>query len=148
MGADPVAAWRGVLLARHAVVQAIEADLAAAGRVPLAVYDVLLVLNSAPERCLRMQDLGTQVVLSRSRVSRLVDELEADGLVERRPDPSDRRATLAHLTSLGRRALRHAAPVYLAGIDTHFTSLLSHCEQDTIARGLQQVLDHHDRKLS
>lgn len=142
---DQVAAWRGVLLARHRVVQAIDADLAQAGVVPLAVYDVLLVLNGAPGRCLRMQDLGRQVVLSRTRVSRLVGELEGDGLVERRPDPDDGRATLACLTAAGRRAFRRAVPVYLRGIERHFTAQLTPGERATIACGLQRVIDHHDR---
>jgi DNA-binding MarR family transcriptional regulator len=142
---DRVAAWRGVLMAQHRVVRAIEADLAAAGVIPLTVYDVLLELNSAPCRCLRMQQLGQQVVLSRSRVSRLVDDLEADGLVERRPDPDDGRATLACLTPKGHHAFRRAAPTYLRGIEQHFTALLTDDERRTIARGLQRVVDHHDQ---
>jgi DNA-binding MarR family transcriptional regulator len=142
---DRVAAWRGVLMAQHRVVRAIEADLAAAGVIPLTVYDVLLELNSAPGRCLRMQQLGQRVVLSRSRVSRLVDDLEADGLVERRPDPDDGRATLACLTPKGHHAFRRAAPMYLRGIEQHFTALLTDDERRTIARGLQRVVDHHDQ---
>lgn len=145
---ERVAAWRGVLMAQHRVVRAIEADLAAAAMIPLSVYDVLLVLNSAPDRCLRMQDLGERVVLSRSRVSRLVDDLEADGLIERRPDPSDGRATLACLTPTGRAAFRRAAPVYLRGIERHFTALLTDAERQTIARGLQRVVDHHDQRAA
>jgi DNA-binding MarR family transcriptional regulator len=145
---ERVAAWREVLMAQHRVVRAIEADLAAAGLIPLSVYDVLLVLNSAPDRCLRMQDLGERVVLSRSRVSRLVDDLEADGLVARRPDPSDGRATLACLTPTGRAAFRRAAPVYLRGIERHFTALLTDAERQTIARGLQRVVDHHDQRAA
>lgn len=48
-------------LAQYRVVQAIERDLADAGQVPLSWYDVLLELNSAPERMLRMQDLAERV---------------------------------------------------------------------------------------
>ena len=53
-------------------------------RLTLAWYDVLLELNSAPDRRLRMSDLGERVVLSRTRVSRVVDELERAGLVAAR----------------------------------------------------------------
>lgn len=139
-----VGAWRAVLLAQHRVVRAIEQDLVEAGKVPLTSYDVLLELDVAEGKCLRMQDLGERVVLSRSRVSRLVDELEKQGLVERRPDPDDGRATLACLTSEGRRAFRRAAPVYLAGIERHFTRHLSPTEQAAIACGLQRVVDAAD----
>lgn len=141
---DRVAAWRSVLLARHRVVAAIEGDLADAGLVPLSWYDVLLELNAAPDTCLRMRDLGSRVVLSRSRVSRLVDDLESAGLVTRRPDPHDGRATLACLTPDGRMEFRRAAKVYLRGIEAHFTSHLSSEERAAITTGLSQVIVHHD----
>lgn len=141
---DRLDAWRGVLLAQARVIARIEADLAEAGVIPLSWYDVLLELNGAPDRSLRMQDLGERVVLSRSRVSRLVDELEQEGLVERRPDPSDGRATLAHITRSGRRALGRAAPVYLSGIERHFTRHLTEVERRHVAAGLRKVIADHD----
>lgn len=148
MGLDEerIAAWRGVLLTQNRVVRAIDEDLAAAGLVPLSWYDVLLELNAAPNRCLRMQDLGEQVVLSRSRVSRLVDDLEREGLVARRPDPDDGRAILACITPHGRTALRRAAPTYLRGIERYFTSHLSDTEIRAVAHALQKVVEHHLRQ--
>ena len=141
---DQVAAWRGVLFAQDRVVRAIERDLADAGKVPLTSYDVLLELNAAEGRSLRMQDLGERVVLSRSRVSRLVDDLEHEGYVERLPDPEDGRATLAHLTTEGARAFRSAVPVYLAGIEEHFAQHLRPAELATIAKALRRVYEAHD----
>jgi DNA-binding MarR family transcriptional regulator len=140
---DPLAAWRSVLLAQSKAVRAIEADLDAAAVIPLAWYDVLLELNAEPDG-LRMQELGLRAVLSRTRVSRIVAELEKEGFVMRVPDPADGRATLAGITSAGRTALRTAAPVYLAGIHEHFTRHLTPAQQRTIAAGLQKVVDHHD----
>ena len=67
-----VAAWRALLLAHNRAVRAIEADLDATEAVPLGWYDVLLELQAEPDG-LRMQDLGERAVLSRTRVSRLVD---------------------------------------------------------------------------
>lgn len=141
---DRVAPWRGVLQAQHRVVRAIEQDLAAQGLVPLTWYDVLLELNAAGGH-LRMQQLGERVVLSRSRVSRLVDELEREGLVERSPDPDDGRATRACVTETGKQALRDAAPVYLEGVDRYFTAHLTDPERRAVARGLQRVVDAHDQ---
>jgi DNA-binding MarR family transcriptional regulator len=143
---DRVAAWRGVLLAQNRVVRAIEHDLADTGQVPLSWYDVLLELNAAPGRCLRMQDLSDRVVLSRSRVSRLVDDLERDGLVQRSPDPDDGRASLACITRAGRTALRRAAPVYLRGIEKYFTALLDEDERAIIARALERVVNDNDQR--
>jgi len=81
-----VDAWRGLLVAHSRLVPAVEADLRAAGQVPLSWYDVLLELNAAPGLRLRMSELGQRTVLSRTRVSRVVDELAAVGLAERQPD--------------------------------------------------------------
>lgn len=139
-GDHDVAAWRALLLAQNAVLKAIEADLAAAGQIPLTWYDVLLELNAAPQRRLRIQQLADRVVLSRTRVSRLVDELVTTGLVERLPDPADGRASLASITRQGRAALRKAAPVYLAGIERYFTRHLGQKEKQTLTAALGKVI--------
>ncbi|MGH8929215.1 MAG: MarR family winged helix-turn-helix transcriptional regulator [Egibacteraceae bacterium] len=140
-----VAAWRALLLAQNAVLRAIEADLASKGLVALTTYDVLLELNAAPDRRLRMQDLAARVVLSRTRVSRLVDELVTAGLVTREPDPTDGRAMLAALTRAGRTALRKAAPAYLKGIERHFTAHLTDEERRVVTQALQRVAEARGR---
>ena len=97
-------------------------------------------LNAArPERRLRMQELGDRVTISRSRVSRVVDELERAGYVERLPDPVDRRASFAAITPEGRAALRKAAPVYLAAVEAEFLSHLTDAEARSIERALDRV---------
>lgn len=141
---DPVAAWQAVLRAQNRALRAIEQDLHDQGLIPLSWYDVLLELNAAPGRQLRMQDLAARVVLSRTRVSRLVSELERVGYIERVPDPDDGRATLARITPEGRSARRNAAPAYLAGIEKHFSRHLTAAQQDAVAKGLQRVVDAHD----
>ena len=145
---EPFAAWRAVLLAQSRAIRAIERDLVAAGQISIMWYDVLLELNAAAGRSLRMQDLAMKAVLSRTRVSRIVTELESAGLVERIADTDDGRATLAHITAAGRRALKLAAPVYLSGIDEHFTRHLSSTEQHTIVKALQRVIDAHDAQIN
>ena len=141
---DPVAAWRAVLLAQSRALRAIERDLDAAGAIPLPWYDVLLELDAAPQRQLRMQELGRRAVLSRTRVSRVVGELEAAGYVARVADPDDGRASLATLTDAGRAAFRQTAPRYLAGIEEHFTRFLSPRRQQAVVDALQPVIDAHD----
>jgi DNA-binding MarR family transcriptional regulator len=141
MDDDRIAAWRAVLLAQHRVVQAIERELADEGMIPLSWYDVLLELSASSDEGLRMQDLGERVVLSRSRVSRLVDELERRGLVERCADPTDGRATLACLTADGRTEFRRAARVYLRGIEEYFSRHLTEDERRVIAGGLARVIE-------
>ena len=87
-----------------------------------------------------MSDLGDRVVLSRTRVSRLVDELVDAGLVRRQANTDDRRSAYAMITPQGRSALRAAAPVYLAGIDRHFGEALTTEELTVIKGALERVV--------
>jgi DNA-binding MarR family transcriptional regulator len=138
-GEDPeVAAWRGVLVAHSRLVPAMEADLRAAGQVSLSWYDVLLELNAAPGRRLRMTELSQRAVLSRSRVSRVVDELAA-GLAERQPDQADGRSSFAALTPGGRTALRRAWPVYRKAIRRYIGAHLTAQQCRQLAALLQQA---------
>jgi DNA-binding MarR family transcriptional regulator len=144
---DPaVDAWRGLLVAHSRLVPAVEADLRAAGQVPLSWYDVLLELNAAPDRRLRMSDLGQRTVLSRTRVSRVVDELAAAGLAERQPDQADGRSSFAALTPAGREALRRAWPVYRQAIHRQLTARLTpqQCRELAALLGLVIATDDLD----
>jgi DNA-binding MarR family transcriptional regulator len=137
---DPaVAAWRGLLVAHARLVPAAEADLRAAGQVSLSWYDVLLELNVAPGRRLRMSELGQRAVLSRTRVSRVVGELAAAGLVERQPDTADGRSSFAVLTPAGRDALRRAWPVYREAIRRHLGTSLTARQCRELAALLEQA---------
>jgi DNA-binding MarR family transcriptional regulator len=136
-----VRAWAALLRVHAALVPALDHDLQKAVGLPLAWYDVLLELSSAPEHRLPMTELGERVVLSRTRVSRLVDELQREGYVTREPHPTDRRSTFATITPAGRRRLRAAAPVYLAGIANRFASHLEPDELAVIATALERVRD-------
>ena len=138
---DPaVDAWRGLLVAHSRLVPAVEADLRAAGQIALSWYDVLLELNAAPERRLRMSELGQRVVLSRTRVSRIMDELAAAGLAERQPDQADGRSSFAVLTAAGRDALRRAWPVYREAIRRHLAAGLTVPQCRELAALLDQVI--------
>ena len=133
-------AWAALLRVHAALVPRLDRELRSAVGMPLAWYDVLLELHNAPGRQLRMSDLSERVVLSRTRVSRVVDELVAAGLVRREVNPEDGRSALATVTDAGVGRLRAAAPVYLDGIDRHVTRHLTVRERETIVRGLNRVL--------
>ena len=135
---DRVTAWAAVLRVHAAVVPLLERELATVG-MPLSWYDVLLELNSAPDRRLRMTELGARAVLSRERISRVVDELERAGLVRRERNPDDGRSLLAVVTDDGRARLRAAAPVYLGGIARHFGADLDDEEARVIGTALARV---------
>ena len=144
-GGDPaVDAWRGLLVAHSRLVPAVEADLRAAGQIPLPWYDVLLELNAAPGRRLRMSELGQRTVLSRTRVSRVVDELAAAGLAERQPDQADGRSSFAALTLAGREALRRAWPVYRQAIHRQLAARLTPQQCRDLATLLGQLITADD----
>lgn len=139
-----MAAWSALLRAHAALVARIAGEVESATGLPLSWYDVLLELNAADRRRLHMQELGNRVVLSRSQVSRIVDRVEAAGLVVRQADPDDRRATFAAITPKGRETLRRVAPVYLASIQRHFTSHLNDAQLRAVHRALEHLLRHHE----
>jgi len=134
-------AW-GALLRVHAqVVPRLDDAVRQATGLPLSQYDVLLELTYAPKSRLRMAELGERVVLSRTRVSRVVDELVERGLVRKEEHPDDRRSSYAVLTAEGRKEFRKAAPVYLNAIEERFAADLSITELQRLAVMLQRVLE-------
>lgn len=136
---DRIAAWAGLLRTHAAILPKLERALVGTG-LSLSWYDVLLVTNAAPERRLRMTELGRQAVVSRERVSRVVRELEAEGLVERQPNPDDKRSFFAAITPEGRRRLRQAAPLYLGAVEEHFLDHLTDHEAEVLSRALNRVV--------
>jgi len=148
MSDTDTAAWAALLRVHAALVPALDRDLHAATGLPLTWYDVLLELNAAADRRLSMGELGQRAVVSRTRVSRVVDQLAAAGLVAREANPDDRRSAYATITPAGRDRLRSAAPVYLDGIERHFTSRMTAAEARTVATALEKVLAAIGRRAS
>jgi DNA-binding MarR family transcriptional regulator len=138
--AESADAWGSILRIHAALVPRLDQRLQAEAGVSLAWYDVLLELNAADGRRLRMSELGDRVVLSRTRVSRLVDELVRAGLVRREANPEDGRSAFAVMTSEGRSVLRRAAPAYLTAIEKEFATGVTTAELERLRRTLDGVL--------
>jgi DNA-binding MarR family transcriptional regulator len=128
---EELAAWRGLLRAHAELTRALDEDLSRAHGLPLASYEVLLFLAGAPEGRMRMSELADSVLLSRSGVTRLVDRLEADGLVERARCPEDARGLYATITERGLRRFGEARRTHLAGVRQRF---LHHYSADELRR--------------
>jgi DNA-binding MarR family transcriptional regulator len=140
MSDTSVAAWAALLRVHAALVPQLDRELQAACGLPLTWYDVLLELNEAPGRRLSMGELGAVAVVSRSRTSRVVDQLVAAGLVVREANPGDGRSAYARITEAGRERFRGAAPVYLGGIERHFGAQLTATEARAVATALEKVI--------
>ena len=117
---DELASWRGFLRVHAALERDLDAELMAAHGLPLSSYEVLLTVADAPEERMRMSEIADSVLLSRSGVTRLVDRLERDGLVERIPCEDDARGQYAVLTARGREAFDAARVTHLAGVRRRF----------------------------
>ena len=133
-------AWGSLLRVHAQLVPDMDLELRSRVRLPLAWYDILLELYAADGQALTMSDLAERVVLSRTRVSRVVDELAGDGLVERRQHPGDKRSAFAALTDAGRRRYREAAPVYLGAIERHVAGPLSKPELEMLRDLLERLV--------
>ncbi len=140
LGEPQLAAWRTFITLHATVVELIDRTLVAEGQLPLHWYDVLIELAEAPQRRLRLHELARSVVLSRSGLTRLVDRIEAAGLLRREPDPADRRGSFAVLTAEGQAALRATWPVYAGAIQKHFAQHLSDDEVRIITEAFGRAL--------
>jgi DNA-binding MarR family transcriptional regulator len=133
-------AWAALLQVHAALVPSLDRALQRKAGLPLSWYDVLLELAAAPGRRLTMSELAERVVLSRTRVSRIVDELVTGGLVRREGNPDDGRSAFAVMTADGLARYRAAAPHYLASIEKQFAGRLTDAELGSIAKALRKVL--------
>lgn len=135
-----LAAWRALLAATTWTHQRLDRELVAERGMPLAWYEVLLHLWNAPGRRLRIQELASRALFSKSGLSQLVSRMEAAGLVVREECPSDRRGTNAVLTPAGRRAFSRAARVHLRGIQEHFGRHLTDEQVESLRSLLEPLL--------
>jgi DNA-binding MarR family transcriptional regulator len=140
MPTDLADTWGALLKVHAALVPLFDRELQETHGLPLTWYDVLLELNVAPKRRLTMGQLGSVAAVSRTRVSRVVDELVRAGLVARESNPDDGRSAFAALTPAGRAALSRAAPTYVAAVQREFTDHLTTREADVLAGALRKVL--------
>jgi DNA-binding MarR family transcriptional regulator len=134
-------AWRGFLQAHARLIAALDAEVEAVHGLALTSYEVLLYLEGAPGRRLRMSELADSLLLSQSGATRLVDRLERDGLVRRERCESDGRGLYAVLTSQGLARLRAARPTHLAGVRRLFLDRLSPEQLRELGRVWSRILE-------
>ena len=136
-------AWQALLHAHHQIVRALDAELRSEHGLTFGDYDVLLRLARAPQRRLRMTELAQRVMISPSGLTRVVDGLVEEGLVERQRDDADARVVFARLTDAGRERVRRAAQTHLRGIREHFTGQLTEAQLRQLASALQVISGPH-----
>lgn len=133
-------AWRGLLKVHTAMVKALDADLEARHGLQLSTYEVLMHLADADADRMRMCDLAQTVLLSRSGLTRLVDRLAREGLLERVACNDDARGAYAKLTPAGREKLDAARATHLAGVRAMFVERFTEAELEQLGSAWERVL--------
>jgi DNA-binding MarR family transcriptional regulator len=136
---ERLAAWSTFLRAHARVTRELEHELEAEQDLSLADYDLLYQLAVAEGKRLRMSELADRLVLSRSGATRLVDRLEAAGLVDRQTCATDRRGYWAMVTEAGIGRLRAATPTHLRGVCAHFIDRIPADELEQLQRTLERI---------
>jgi DNA-binding MarR family transcriptional regulator len=140
LDATELAAWRGFLRTHARMIRELSADLERAHGMPLSSYEVLLVLANAPDERMRMAELAESVLLSPSGITRLVDRLVNDGLVEKSRCVADRRGWYAVLSDRGRDRLDEARVTHIAGVKARFHDHVTPDEQLVLAAVWERLL--------
>src|SRR3954452_20808452 len=140
LAAAELGAWRGMLRVHSALVKALDAELLAGHDLPLTSYEVLINVQAAPGKRRRMSELADGVLLSRSGMTRLVDRLERNGLLERDSCTDDGRGTFAVLTDRGEALLAAARRTHLDGVRERFLRHYTTEELEQLARLWERVL--------
>lgn len=132
--------WRTYLLGVARINERLDTDLRQFG-IDLGEYEILVCLEEAEDRRLRMSDLAEKVHQSRSRLTHTVARMEKAGLVERQACPSDRRGVWAQLTEEGFELLKNAAPSHVESVRTAFVEAVDPADFRAIGRAFEAVLD-------
>ena len=139
LSTDELPAWRGFLRAHAHLVRELDAELREAHSLSFSAYDVIVQLANAPERKMRMSDLAESVVLTPSGLTRLIDKLCREGLVEREHCSDDARGSFAVLTERGARRFAEARPTHLDGVRRLFLSQFSAQELRSLGEAWERV---------
>jgi len=134
-------AWVAFLRAHAGITRRLESELRAERDLGLAEYDALVQLALADSHRLHMSDLAERVLLSRSGVSRLVDRLEASGLVVRAACREDARVSWATLTDAGLARVREASPAHFRGVEAHFLARIPEADRESFIHALETVVE-------
>jgi DNA-binding MarR family transcriptional regulator len=131
-------AWDSFLRAHATLMRRLEVDLAQATGLALADFDVLAQLARAGGE-LRMTDLATRALVSRSGMTRRVARLVEEGLVRRATADADGRGVVVALTDAGVTRLTESAPVHLHGVSELFVAQLDEQDLAVLKNALDKV---------
>ncbi len=119
--------------------RALDANLLGSQGLNVTEYSVLMNLSEAPGRSLRMSELADYVSISVSGLTRVIERLARQGLVERVRAQSDGRGQVAVLTPAGLDRLQQAWPTHLASVRRHMMDHLDGIDLTAFARAVSAM---------
>ncbi|HVQ88690.1 MAG TPA: MarR family transcriptional regulator [Actinomycetes bacterium] len=138
---DEQQTWRAVISLCTLLPNRLGRDLQVGHQLSLPDYEILVRLSECPKRQMRMSDLATVTLSSRSRLSHQVTRMEQAGLVRREECRTDRRGWLAVLTDEGLERLKAAAPDHVETVRTVIFDELSDADQAALGRICRTLAD-------
>lgn len=134
-----IQAWIELHRAHRRLLEQVESRLKAADLPPLAWYDVLLELQREKQNGLRQYEIGEKILLSKHNLSRLIDRLEQQELVQRLACAEDGRGYNITITQAGAKLLKTMWLEYGEFIQTHFGNKLNQNELTQLTRILSKI---------
>jgi DNA-binding MarR family transcriptional regulator len=134
-----VSAWLRLLRGGTAARRLLDAELQAAHGLTVVQYEALLLLSRAKERAMRRVDLARELGLTPSGVTRLLDGLEGDGLVEKGTCARDARVTYAVLTDAGAVRLEASSCSHEGSVRSLFEERYTPDELETLTALLDKL---------
>ena len=131
--------WFRFVRAHRCLIREIERRLAAAGLPTYAWYDALWGLESGPEGTRRMSELADVMAIERYNLTRLVDRLEAEGLVTRRRASDDGRGAYAAITESGKVLRKEMWKIYEGAVEELFLSQFDDKQQRFLSDALERA---------
>jgi DNA-binding MarR family transcriptional regulator len=131
-------AWRSLLLAHATLMRQLETDLDRETGLTLADFDVLAQLAVAGG-AMRMTELATKGLISRSGMTRRVARLVDEGLVRRSNVDADARGVVVALTDAGVARLTETWPIHARGISDLFVAQLDDHELAVLESAVDKV---------
>lgn len=131
--------WFRFVKAHRCLIREIERRLAADGLPAYAWYDALWGLESGPNGTRRMNELADVMAIERYNLTRLVDRLEAQGLVTRSRASDDGRGAYATITERGKVLRKKMWQVYEGAVDELFLSQFDGEQQRVFSEALERA---------
>jgi DNA-binding MarR family transcriptional regulator len=132
--------WRSLIEVLVRLPRMLDEQFNREAQVGMTEYSVLVALSEAPDGELRMGDLARETALSRSRISRVVDDLVRRSLVTRRKSEQDARSSLAAISPAGTAVLAAAYPGHLTRVRSLVFDHVTRSEMRAMTEALSRVL--------